>query len=118
MQGIRNFKKGLKVLQKEAKGDIKIQHMNMLIELALSSPEPLTYAEMQDRCDMTKASMSRNMKLLGEMMIKDKSGQWEDQGLGLVSVRMNPFNTRELIAELSEKGVQLMKQLNKAVLSD
>jgi len=115
MQGIRRFKRGLGVLQKEAKGDIKIQHMFILIELALSSPDPMTYAEIQKRCKMTKASVSRNMKLLGELQVKGKSGQWENQGLNLVTVRMNPYNTRELIAELSLKGVAVMVKVNDTI---
>lgn len=87
----------------------------MLITLALRSPEPVTYTELCEVCGTTKASISRNMKVLGSMMVKGAGGSWHDDGLGLVNVRPNPFNTREYVAELTTRGVDIMKKLDKAV---
>ena len=117
MQGIRTFGKGVKILRDEIKEDVKVQHIQMLIKLALSSPEPVTYTDLCAAIGTTKASISRNMKVLGSMMIQDKSGNWKDEGLGLVNVRPNPFNTREYVAELTTRGVEIMKKLDKAVSS-
>jgi len=98
-------------LQREIRGDVKVQHLNILLKLALNSPDPVTYIELEKWCDTTKASVSRNLKLLGTLM--DQSGK--DQGLGLVDIRINPFSTREYIVELTPKGVDIIKKLNKVM---
>jgi len=112
MFGIRKFEKALRCLQEESrKSDIKIQHIQILIKLTLAQPDFVSYQDIQKHLDMTKASVSRNMKLLGKLMKKEQ-GQWVDKGLGLVKVQMNPYNTRELIATLSDRGKTVMKKVN------
>lgn len=115
MQGIRNFGRGIKLLQREVKSDLKIQHMNILCKLALEHPDPVGYGELNKYTGMSRASTSRNMKLLGEWQQENKKGGWTNHGLGLVEVKINPFDTRELMGNLTDKGFELMKKLDKAV---
>jgi DNA-binding MarR family transcriptional regulator len=88
----------------------------ILVYLMLSSPEPVSYADLGKFIGTSKASISRNVRLLGTWMQKDaKSHQWTDVGLGLITVYPDPYNTRQYIAKLTDQGIALMKKIDKAV---
>lgn len=63
---------------------------------------------------LSRAAISRNMKLLGQRM--EKVGEkWNDTGYGLIDVVPYPYDTRGYAAMLSTKGKQLIKQLEQIV---
>ena len=58
MDGIRKIAQAVKVIQSEAKDNIRIQHINILIKLSLQYPEYCTYNELALYCKTTRQSIS------------------------------------------------------------
>jgi DNA-binding MarR family transcriptional regulator len=87
----------------------------LLLKIGAEYPEPVTYAELAKDADIAVASVSRNIKILGEKMIQNSKGNWIDVGLGFVTARPNPYNSREHVAELTKKGKALMAKVNSAM---
>lgn len=115
MQGIRRVYKALGILQSEVKEDIKIQHILILIKLVFSSPDPVSYTDLGKFLNTTRASVSRNVRILGSWMKKcPATYQWVDVGLGLINVYPDLYNTRQYIAKLTKQGQELMKKIDKA----
>jgi len=94
----------------QIKPDIKVQQTLILIELA-TSKDPVTFKELEQLTGQNSGSVSRNMKILGDKMVKNTEGGWTNVGLGLVIGRPNPYAPKEYVAELSGKGKNLIAKI-------
>ena len=116
MESLEKLHRLVALLRKAVKEDLKIQQLVLLLKIGAEYPEPVTYAELAKDADIAVASVSRNIKILGEKMIQDSKGNWINVGLGFVTARPNPYNSREYVAELTKKGKALMAKVNSAML--
>ena len=115
MENLRKLHRLVALLRGAVKEDLKIQQLVLLLKIGAEYPEPVTYADLAKDADIAVASVSRNIKILGEKMIQDSEGNWLDVGLGFVTARPNPYNSREYVAELTKKGKALMAKVNTAM---
>ena len=70
----------------------------------------VTMAELQEKADVSAASLTRNVQALSKMGFKGKTGlDW------LISTE-DPMNRRQKIVKLTSKGHQVLKELSKILM--
>jgi hypothetical protein len=116
MEGIRKMKKAIRILKDYVKKDINIEQIEILLHLADNEPEPVSYSILSRLMDNSTESISMNIKLLGEYLIKDPdNGELVDTGLGLVKAFPSPFGSGEHTAFLTSKGAKIAWMLNELI---
>ena len=116
MEGIKKMNKAIRILKDYVKKDINIDQIEILLHLADSEPEPVSYSSLSQLTDNSTEIISMNIRILGEYYIKDRNnGELVDAGLGLVKAFPSPYGADEHVAFLTAKGTKIVWMLNELI---
>jgi hypothetical protein len=116
MKGIKKMNKAIRILRDYVNKDINIDQIEILLHLADNEPEPVSYSTLGKLMNNSIASISINIKILGECYIKDPTnGELIDTGLGLVKAFPSPSDSGDYVAFLTDRGTKIVWMLNELI---
>ena len=115
MDSYQKIDRVLEYLQEKIHAQFQLHQFRILLMLAARHPDPVAYADIEKRLNLSNAAVSRNTKLMGTNMQKNKDGGWVDTGMHLVEVKPDVYETRRNIIALTGKGRKVMTGLKKLI---
>lgn len=112
MEGLRTLKKVVEFIRVEVSSDLQLHQLQLLLEVALEAPEPVTHYELEQKVSISQGAVSRNMKILGTKVARIR-GVPTQVGYELVTSRPDLYETRKLAAELTKKGQRITHNINR-----
>jgi DNA-binding MarR family transcriptional regulator len=110
--GIGKMYSALENLRTELSLDGKecpIQKATIFLTIILN--EGITQQGIKEVQGFHQSTISRNIKELGQIKVKDGSGNWVNQGCNLVVTQPSEYNRREHSVFLTARGINVAKNI-------
>lgn len=113
LRSIVEFERLLSFLAEEIKFDIPLQQLRLLFIVAANPG--ITQTELTELLGLHQATISRNVKKMGEEHIITENGTVRTVGWGLLKTQQDTrFDSRRLAVYLTKKGERIITKFNSA----
>ncbi|MFC1523976.1 hypothetical protein ACFL6N_04215 [Thermodesulfobacteriota bacterium] len=113
MDELLKLKAVVRFLRNELSSDLQLQTLHTLLAIATSSEPKDNKSLEKELGQVSQAAISRNVRNLGTIMVKQKDGSHQKAGYGLIDTRPDLYETRRLASELNDDGKKLIAKLRK-----
>jgi DNA-binding MarR family transcriptional regulator len=100
-------------LRKEIFAELRLQQLDLLLLVAERHGNGISHTEISKVMGMPQGTVSRNVQKLSLKKVRRSDGEIEPYGYGLVENRIDPFESRQYLVFLTEKGKNLIARLEK-----
>lgn len=90
-------------------GDVQVQTIQVFLKIVLAGGASINYGELEKSVGVSQAAISRNIKKLTE-------GPRATEGYGLITVTLDPYDSRRRIIAISERGTALIAAMEAKML--
>jgi DNA-binding MarR family transcriptional regulator len=90
-------------------GDVQIQTIQTFLKVALNGGATANFEDIAKAAGVTQASVSRNIKKLA-------TGPRAQVGYGLITVELDPYDSRRRLIKLSARGHELIRFIEDSTL--
>lgn len=90
-------------------GDVQVQTIQIFLKIVLAGDASISYVDLEKVVGISQAAISRNIKKL-------TAGPRETSGYGLITVELDPYDSRRRIIKISQKGKDLVAAMEAKML--
>jgi DNA-binding MarR family transcriptional regulator len=101
--------KGVQYLQEAFSRRFQLQQIHVF--LVIADRGTVSMDQLVEATGLTKAAVSRNVKLLREYMAEQRDGTYKKEGYGYVEVSIDPYDPRAYVIKLTVSGRAVAEEI-------
>lgn len=102
-----SFTKALDYIGTQVGRDITLRQLHTLAVIVSAGPVGIDVTKVGEATQSSAAAVSRNVRVLGTHHYDRSKGE----GMGLISIELDPLDNRRRLAKPTDKGVELLKKV-------
>lgn len=107
ISSLMGFNKALDYIGTHVGRDITLRQLHTLAVIVAAGPVGIDVTKVGEATQSSAAAVSRNVRVLGAHHYDRSKGE----GMGLISIELDPFDNRRRLAKPTDKGLELLKKV-------